>query len=358
MNKDNYAVLMAGGVGSRFWPVSTTARPKQFRDLLGSGETLIQTTFKRLNKLVPAENIYILTNHKYDSLVQEQLPGLKREQIVLEPTMRNTAPAVLLAALKIANKNRNAVMLMAPSDHWIEDEEAFVEDITVAFESCRKKEKIVTLGIKPSFPNTGFGYIKFEEGKDPLYKVQNFTEKPSFERARQFLKEGNFFWNAGIFIWNVPYILNSFKKNLPDMYKLFSAGKEVFNTPGEPSFIAEEFPKAEDISIDYGILEKEDNVYVIRASFDWNDLGTWGSIYNEVPKDPDANAVLNARILSVEASGNVISSKTNKVVVVDGLKDYIIIDEEEVLLLVPRNKEQEIKAIRTAVQLKFGENLG
>ena len=358
MNKDNYAVLMAGGVGSRFWPVSTTARPKQFRDLLGSGETLIQTTFKRLHKLVPTENIYILTNARYEALVHEQLPEVHRDQIVLEPAMRNTAPAVLLASLKIAKRNENAVMVMAPSDHWIEDEDAFVRDISAAFDACREKERIVTLGITPTFPNTGFGYIKFEEGSGLLHKVQNFTEKPDFERAREFLNQGNYVWNAGIFIWNISYILDSFSRNLPEMNKLFSAGTAFLNTPEEQGFITREYEKAEDISIDYGILEKEENVYVIQATFDWNDLGTWGSIYKEVEKDSNANAVLNARVMAWEATGNVISSNTNKVVVVDGLKDYIIIDEEEVLLLVPKEKEQEIKALRNTVQKVFGDNLG
>ena len=358
MNKDNFAVLMAGGVGSRFWPVSTSDNPKQFRDLLGSGETLIQTTFKRLRRLVPAENVYILTNQKYEALVREQLPSVNQDQIVLEPAMRNTAPAVLLAALKIGKRNKNAVMVMAPSDHWIEDEAAFTKDITLAFDACRTKERIVTLGIKPSFPNTGFGYIQFEEGSEALHQVLNFTEKPDFETARQFLKEGNYVWNAGIFIWNIAYILNSFSRNLPEMNQLFSAGKEVYNTPKEPGFIASEYSKAEDISIDYGILEKEENVYVIQASFDWNDLGTWGSVYNEVKKDSNANAVLNSRVMALEATGNMISTSTNKVVVIEGLKDYIIIDEEEVLLLVPKAREQEIKGIRTAVQLKFGEDLG
>lgn len=358
MNKNNFAVLMAGGVGSRFWPVSTAAKPKQFRDLLGSGETLIQTTFKRLNRLVPVENIYILTNYSYEKLVQEQLPEVQQDQIVLEPAMRNTAPAVLLAALKIAKRNKKGIMVMAPSDHWIEDEDAFVEDIAAAFDACREKERIITLGIKPSFPNTGFGYIKFEEEGGLLHKVQNFTEKPDFERARQFLKQGNYVWNAGIFIWNISYILHSFSKNLPDMSQLLSAGNELYNTPQEKDFIAGQYSKAEDISIDYGILEKEENVYVIQASFDWNDLGTWGSIYKEVDKDTNANAVLNARVMASEASGNVISSHDNKVIVVDGLNDYIIIDEEEVLMLVPKNKEQEIKALRNSVQKLFGDNLG
>lgn len=359
MNRNNFAILMAGGVGSRFWPVSTASRPKQFRDLLGTGETLIQTTFKRLTALVPAENIYILTNENYDELVREQLPEVTSEQIVLEPVMRNTAPAVLLAALKIQKKNKDAVMIMAPSDHWIENETAFAEDIRLAFDACRNKDKIITLGITPSFPNTGYGYIQYDKsGGDRIRRVEKFTEKPSFEKARKFLSEGNFLWNAGIFVWNVDFITRSFKKNLPEMFELFEKGIPDLNSSSEGKFIKSNYPEASDISIDYGILEKEKNIFVIPATFDWNDLGTWGSLYDEVKKDPENNAVLNARVLSRDAGRNVISSRSNKVVVVEGLKDYIIVDEDEVLLVVPKEKEQEIKQIRKEVQDKFGENLG
>lgn len=358
MNKNVFAVLMAGGVGSRFWPVSTARNPKQFRDLLGAGETLIQTTYKRLKKLIPEENILILTNEKYTQLVKDQLPEIGEEQIIAEPVMRNTAPAVLLAALKIRKMNPNAVMVMAPSDHWIENEHAFHEDIEEAVNSCIEEEKIITLGIKPTFPNTGYGYIRYEQNPSKINKVLNFTEKPSFEKAQTFLNDGNYVWNAGIFIWNVNYLLGSFKTNLPEMFELFSKGNPVFNTPEESEFIKTYFPEAKDISIDYGILEKEDNVYMIAASFDWNDLGTWGSVYNEVEKDAQENAVLNARLMADDATGNVISSSTNKVVVIDGLSDYIIIDEKEVLMLVPKDKEQEIKQIRQRVQKKYGEDLG
>ena len=359
MNKNNFAILMAGGVGSRFWPVSTAKQPKQFRDLLGSGETLIQTTFRRLTKLVPPENIYILTNESYNDLVKEQLPQVKDEQIVLEPVIRNTAPAVLLASLKIQKKNKNAVMIMAPSDHWIEDQTAFSEDIQLAFEACQNEDKIITLGITPSFPNTGYGYIQFDaSGEGKVKKVKKFTEKPSYDKAKDFVKQGNFLWNAGIFIWNVDFITRSFKKNLPDMFELFNKGNADLNTSAETSFIKENYPVASDISIDYGILEKENNIDVIPATFDWNDLGTWGSLYNEVEKDPDSNAILNARVVAKNTGGNIISSSSNKVIVVDGLKDYIIVDEAEVLVIVPKEKEQEIKQIRQEVQDKFGKNLG
>ena len=351
---------MAGGIGSRFWPVSTARKPKQFRDLLGTGETLIQTTFKRLSRIVPVENIFVLTNSEYELLVREQLQEVRPEQIISEPVMRNTAPAVLLASLKIAKRNKDAVMVMAPSDHWIEDEVAFQKDIELAFEVCRKSEKIMTLGIKPTFPNTGFGYLKYDISEpSEVRKVEKFTEKPDYEKAKQFLKDGNYLWNAGIFIWNVRFILNSFRRNLPDMVELFSAGSPLFDTSEEKAFIETVFPQAENISIDYGILEKENSsVYVIPASFDWNDLGTWGSLYTESEKDEAENAVLNARVLSKNASGNLIKSGSNKVIVVDGLQDYIIIDEAEVLLLVPKEKEQEIKEIRERVRKKFGDNLG
>lgn len=353
-------MLMAGGVGSRFWPVSTAAHPKQFRDLLGKGETLIQTTFNRLTQLVPPQNIYILTNEAYNHLVQEQLPEVKEEQIVLEPVMRNTAPAVLLAALKISKKNKEAVMVMAPSDHWIEDETAFINDVETAFEAAREGDKIITLGVKPSFPNVGYGYIKYDPQEQANVKpVDVFTEKPTYEVAKSFLSSGDHLWNAGIFIWSADYIVRAFKKNLPEMFRIFSGDPEVLNTAGEKKFIKDVYPAAENISIDYGILEKEKGtVYVIPASFDWNDLGTWGSVYTESAKDEQENAALNVRVYSENASGNIITAAKNKVVVIDGLKDYIVVDENEVLMIVPREKEQEIKTIRERVQRKFGENLG
>lgn len=358
MNKDNYAVLMAGGVGSRFWPVSTTQKPKQFRDLLGTGETLIQTTFRRLTALVPAENILILTNEKYEILVHDQL-NVEPGQVVLEPAMRNTAPAVLLAALKIYKKNKNAVMIMAPSDHWIENETAFTNDINAAFEACRRDDRIVTLGVLPSFPNTGYGYIQYDKnGSGKVKNVNEFTEKPTIEVARRFLKEGNYLWNAGIFIWNVDFILRSFSRNLPELYDLFDKGREKLNTVEEFDFIGKHYPSAPDISIDYGILEKEKNIFVIPASFDWNDLGTWGSLFDQCDKDGQENVVLNARVLAQASEGNIISSNSNKVVVIDGLHRYIVVDEKDVLLIVPKEKEQEIKQIREMVQKKFGENLG
>lgn len=357
--KNYYAVIMAGGVGSRFWPVSTTKFPKQFHDMLGMGETLLQCTFNRLAKVVPNENILILTNQNYKEMVKTQLPKINDDQIFLEPALRNTAPCILLAALKIKKKNPDAVMLVAPSDHWIEDEKAFCNDVQLAFEAAAKQEILITLGIKPTFPNTGYGYIKFEEDEESkLQKVLKFTEKPSRENAIKFLKDGNYVWNAGIFIWKASFIADSFLKYLPELYYLFDKGTDKLNSPSEENFINKVYPEAENISIDYAIMEKSDCVYVLPATFDWNDLGTWGALYGELAKDDQENAVVNSRLISYESNKNIIYTSKNKIVVVDGLEDYIIVDDEDVLLIVPKEKEQEIKEIRARVMEKFGENLG
>lgn len=356
MNKNYYAVLMAGGVGSRFWPISTSSYPKQFHDMLGTGDTLIQKTFKRLNKFVPTENILILTNERYNDLVLEQLPMVKQEQVVLEPAMRNTAPCILYAALKIQKENPDAVMIVAPSDHWIEDEEAFAKDVTACFAKCEKEEVLCTLGIKPTFPNTGFGYIEFEkESSSELKKVNQFREKPDYETAKDFLAQGNFLWNAGIFMWGATTIVNAFKKYQPEQYKLFQDGVSYYNTSEEQSFIKENYVKAENISIDYAILEQSKSIYVLPATFDWNDLGTWGSLYDKLDKDESNNAVVNCQVLCEDAQGNMIRSSKGKVVVVDGLNDYIIVDKEEVLLIYPKSKEQDIKKVLTKVKDKFGD---
>jgi mannose-1-phosphate guanylyltransferase len=356
MNKNYYAVLMAGGVGSRFWPMSTTQNPKQFHDMLGTGDTLIQKTFKRLNKFVPAENILILTNHRYNDLVLAQLPLVKQEQVVLEPAMRNTAPCILYAALKIQKMNPDGVMIVAPSDHWIEDEDAFAQDVTTCFNKCEADNVLCTLGIKPRFPNTGFGYIEFEnDGGSGLKKVHQFREKPDYETAKDFLAKGNFLWNAGIFMWGVGTIVNAFKEYQPSQFALFETGIHTYNTPKEESFIKENYPKAKNISIDYAILEKSKSIFVLPASFDWNDLGTWGALYDKLDKDENNNAIVSGLIITEEASGNMIQSPKNKVVVVDGLDDYIIIDKEDVLMIYPKAKEQDIKQLSGKVKDKFGD---
>jgi len=356
MNKNYFAVLMAGGVGSRFWPVSTTDNPKQFHDMLGTGKTLIQKTFDRLNRFIPTENILILTNERYNNLVLEQLPKVKQEQVVLEPAMRNTAPCILYAALKIQKMNANAVMIVAPSDHWIEDEDAFETDVRACFEKCESEEVLCTLGIKPTYPNTGFGYIEFEkEDKNQLKKVAQFREKPNLETAKEFLEQGNFLWNAGIFMWGVNTIVDAFKAYQPSQYNLFSEGISCYNTNDEQAFIKSNYPNAENISIDYAILERSKEIYTLPATFDWNDLGTWGALYEKLDKDEKDNAVVNASTLLLDAKGNMIRSPKNKVVVVDGLEDYIIVDKEDVLLIYPKSKQQDIKKVRNQVQDDFGD---
>lgn len=358
MNENYYAVLMAGGLGSRFWPISTTAYPKQFHDMLGTGDTLIQKTFKRLAKFIPVENILILTNERYSQLVLEQLPEVTQEQVVLEPAMRNTAPCILYAALKIQKKNPEAVMIVAPSDHWIEDEEAFAKDAVACFDKCEKEEILCTLGIKPTFPNTGFGYIEFEIKEGPALKnVLQFREKPDYETAKGFLKQGNFLWNAGIFMWGVNTIVDAFKKYQPEQYQLFMNGWNYYNTDQEKAFISENYPKAQDVSIDYAILEPSSNIYVLPATFDWNDLGTWGSLYDKLDKDDDNNALVNCQVLAEDAQGNMIRSPKGKIIVIDGLKDYIVVDKKEVLLIYPKSKEQDIKKVLAKVKDKFGDQL-
>ena len=358
-NNNYYAILMAGGVGSRFWPVSTQDFPKQFHDMLGTGETLIQKTFNRLANLIPEENIFILTNERYNDLVFEQLPNVTKRQVVLEPAMRNTAPCILYASLKIQKENENAVMIVAPSDHWIEDELAFSNNVKTAFNFCESNDALMTLGITPTFPNTGYGYIEYDKSSNSNIKAVNqFREKPDYETAKSFLEQGNFLWNAGIFMWSVKSVISAFKNNQPDLFQLFESGNNVYNTEFEDDFIRDNYGKAENISVDYALMEKSENVHVIPAIFDWNDLGTWGSLYDKLDKDSDENAVVNARTLTEDASGNMIRSIKDKIVIVDGLKDYIIVDKDEVLLIFPKAKEQDIKKVLQNVKANFGEEYG
>lgn len=344
---------MAGGIGSRFWPVSTEEFPKQFHDLLGSGNTLIQNTFKRLQTTVPSENIFILTNARYKNLVLEQLPEVNENQLILEPAMRNTAPSILLSALKIQQQNPDAVMLVAPSDHWIEDESAFQQNINTAFEACEREDILMTLGIKPTFPNTGYGYIEFKKNESEIKKVNRFTEKPDYTTAKSFLNAGTFMWNAGIFVWSVKSIIASFEKFSPQMHQLFQSGSSCFNTLKEESFIIEKYPLAENISIDYAILEKAENVFVLPATFDWNDLGTWGSLYEKLPKDDQKNAVVRANTILIESKNNIIQTDSDKNIVVSNLTDYIIVDKGKTLIIVPKEKEQDIKQILQIAKKKF-----
>lgn len=358
--KDNYyAILMAGGVGSRFWPSSKASNPKQFIDILGVGETLFQTTFKRISRLIPAENIYVLTNKKYVDMIKEQIPRIKDEQIVPEPEMRNTAPSILLGALKINKKNPESVVVVAPSDHWIKEEDDFIESIQLAFNYAEEDNRLITLGIQPDSPNTGYGYIEYDNKvEESIKKVDRFTEKPGLKKAKKFLEAGNYVWNAGIFIWNTKFIIESFKKYLPDMYELFQKGEAVWNTKDEQDFLDKHYSMASNISIDYGIMEKSDSVYVIPVSYKWSDLGTWTSVQSELPADENGNTAVNSRLVAEDSENNIVSTSDKKIVVLKGLSDYIIVEDKDILMIVPKSEEQEIKRIREKVMEDFGEDLG
>jgi mannose-1-phosphate guanylyltransferase len=271
---------------------------------------------------------------------------VKQEQVLLEPAMRNTAPCILYASLKIQKANPNAVMVVAPSDHWIEDETAFARNLQECFDFCAKENALMTLGIQPTFPNTGFGYIEYDKtDANPIKKVNQFREKPDYETAKLFLDSGNFLWNGGIFIWSVKTITEAFSVFQPKMNDLFLQGLESYNTPAEKQFIEENYALAENISIDYAVMETAKNVYVLPATFDWNDLGTWGSLHEKLDKDENNNAVVNAKVLLENSSNNIVRSDADKLIVIDGLHDYIIVDKEGILLIYPKSKEQDIKSI-------------
>ena len=354
-NSNYYAVIMAGGVGSRFWPLSTQEFPKQFHDMLGKGQSLIQRTFERINSLIPSENMFIATNKTYEHLVLEQLKKTSKEQLLLEPVMRNTAPCILYAALKIFHRNPDGIMLIAPSDHWIEKEDEFLRNIQTAFAACSENDILMTLGIQPDAPHTGYGYIQFESDASEIKRVRNFIEKPDIETAQQFLSTGDYLWNAGIFVWSVQSILKAFRELLPEMYELFDEENQL-NTEKEVLFIEENYPKAANISIDFGIMEKASNVHVLPVDFGWNDLGTWGSLYHKLDKDGNMNATVNSKNIFRDAHGNMVRTQLGKRVVIQGLRDFIVVEKDDVLLICPRKDEQEIKQIVTDVKENFGSD--
>jgi mannose-1-phosphate guanylyltransferase len=289
-------------------------------------------------------------------LVLKHLPGVGENQILLEPAMRNTAPCILYSALKINDMDEDAVMIVAPSDHLIEDEAEFLKNVSDAFEACQNSDLLMTLGIKPSGPNTGYGYIQFEDSGSDIKKVINFTEKPDLETAKKFIEQGDYLWNAGIFIWSVKSILKSFGSNLPEMHNLFLSGKGCWNTREETPFIEENYSRADNISIDYGIMEKAANVYVMATDFGWNDLGTWGSLYEKLEKDAQNNASVNARTLFHSARGNMVSTGSGKKVVIKGLENFIVVDTDDTLMIFPKEQEQSIKEISKEAQAKFGSD--
>lgn len=346
MQKENlYAVIMAGGVGARFWPVSTEEKPKQFHDMLGTGYSLLQHTYKRLLKNIPSTNIFISTNKKYSKTVLAQLPELSDNQLILEPAMRNTAPAILYAVSKIHDLNPNAVMLIAPSDHWIEKENLFHKKLNQAFETASKKEFLMTLGVQPTYANTGYGYIKYIPNDETVKKVAAFTEKPDPDKAAEFFASKKYLWNAGIFVWSTESILTAYKTYLPDMYELFSKGKSFWNSSNEAKFIIDNYPKAQNISIDFGIMEMAENVYVIPIDVGWSDLGTWGALYNKLSKNKSENIILHGSGFLENTTGNIIHTQKGKKVLIKGLQNFIIVETKDELMIIPKSDEQAIKEL-------------
>ena len=336
---------MAGGVGSRFWPVSTESFPKQFHDMLGTGDTLLQKTFKRLSNVIPKENIFILTNRRYNDLVFKQLPMVAKRQVVLEPAMRNTAPCILYASLKIQKENDNALVIVAPSDHWIEDENAFKKNVEQAFEFCKNNDALMTLGIVPTFPNTGYGYIEYNDSsKNDVKSVIQFREKPDLSLAKSFIEQGNFYWNSGMFVWKSTTIMNSFKNHSNELYTIFFEDLRSYNSQMEDDFLNEAFMKCEDISIDYAILEKEADTSVVLSTFDWSDLGTWGSLKDLLEKDENKNSQNNKEVYFFDSKNCLVKTSANKTTIIDGLDNYIIIDTDDKLMILKGENEQELKS--------------
>ena len=346
MDKNTYSVIMAGGIGSRFWPMSKTTFPKQFLDILGTGRTLIQMTYERFLKISPKENILIVTNTQYKPLVLEQLPELNENQILCEPSRRNTAPCVAYATHKINAINPDANIIVAPSDHLILKEDVFVSAISKAIHQANETDCLVTLGIKPSRPDTGYGYIQFEDAdtfEESVKRVKTFTEKPNHELAVKFIESGDFYWNSGIFIWTAKNITNALENHLPEMNKLFAAGKDSYNTTNEETFITDIYAVCKNISIDYGIMESADNVFVVLADFGWSDLGTWGSLYTHLTPDENNNSIVGNNVRMYDSKDCLVNSDNNKLVVLHGLDDYIVVDTEKTLLVVRKHDEQKIK---------------
>ena len=348
---------MAGGIGSRFWPISRTSHPKQFIDILGTGKTLIQQTYDRFLKVCPKENIYVVTNEIYTGLVNEQLPDMADSQILTEPVMRNTAPCVAYGCFKIESLNPDANIVIAPSDHLILDEAGFVSTIEKSLAAACKHGCLVTLGIKPSRPDTGYGYIQFTDKiiDGDFHKVKTFTEKPTLEIAKTFIQSGDFLWNAGIFVWSAKAILNAFGKYLPEINDIFAEARPVYNTVNEKNYIHAAYQQCTNISIDYGIMEKADNVYVLPSEFGWSDLGTWASIYQLAEKDYVGNAVIpSEKVIMYDSSDCMVNVPAEKLVIIKGLHDFIVVESNNTLLICPREDEQNVKKVVADVKQKFG----
>jgi mannose-1-phosphate guanylyltransferase len=355
--ENNFVVIMAGGIGSRFWPMSTTSNPKQFHDVLGIGQTLLQMTVDRYKNICNPSNIIVVTNESYSEIVKSQLPFLRDHQILLEPHRKNTAPCIAYACYKIYAQNKNANIIIAPSDHLIIKEREFEQTIATALDFVQNNSYLMTIGIKPSRPDTGYGYIQYEEdnSQSTIKKVKTFTEKPTLDMAQRFIESGDFYWNSGMFIWNVQSIIKAFNSYLPEIGNLFQDGIQLLNTEKENDYIAQIYPMAKNISIDYGIMEKAENVKVILADLGWSDLGTWGSLYTHVEKDENQNAVIGNKVMTYECRNNIVMMPSDKLVVLQGLSDYIVVENNNTLLICKMQDEQKIKQFVTDIKAKKDE---
>lgn len=356
--KDLYCVVMAGGIGSRFWPMSKTHRPKQFLDFLGTGRTLIQQTFDRFIEICPVENFLVVTNAIYKEQVLEQLPDLKESQVLCEPLMRNTAPCIAYANWKIQEKNPNATVVVTPADHLILKQERFISIIKSSVKRASETDQLITLGITPTRPDTGYGYIETdptEKTNTEFLQVKQFREKPDLETAEKFVTAGNFSWNSGMFIWSLKSIQRAFDEQLPEINALFAEGSGLYFTEKEQEFIDTIYPQCTSISVDYGIMEKSSNVYVTRADIGWSDLGTWGSVYEHFEHDENGNATNGKNTLLFESRNNMICVPDDKLVVTHGLEDFIVVEADNTLIIVKKENEQAIKQVRAQVQKEKGE---
>lgn len=355
---NNYCIIMAGGIGSRFWPLSTINTPKQFLDILGIGKSLLRLTFERMVKICPKENFYIVTNQMYEKLVLQQIPELKPYQVLKEPMRRNTAPCIAYGNYEIKKRNPNANIIVTPSDHLILNEESFISIVNQGLSTVSQNDFLLTIGIKPSRPDTGYGYIQIgkmfsDTNGHIINKVKTFTEKPELEMAKVFLKSGDFFWNSGIFMWSLPSIDKAFQTYLPQVYSLF---EDDLTDSKNRNLLDNVYSKCQNISIDYGIMEKSDNVYMIQSDFGWSDLGTWGALYDNTQKDNDKNAVIGKNVMLYNSSDCMVSIPKNKIAVVEGLHDYIVVDSGESILICKKTDEQRIRQFVNDIKIKKGDS--
>lgn len=359
MNQHTWCVIMAGGVGSRFWPMSRSAYPKQFLDFLGLGRTLIQQTYDRFLPLCPKENILVVTNAQYAPIVKEQLPDLQAWQILEEPSRRNTAPCVAYANAVIAARDPKAMIIVAPSDHLVMDTPAFHQTVSTAIDQAASNDCLVTLGIMPSRPDTGYGYIQFKEGEATAHprvkRVKTFTEKPDHDSAVRFIESGDFLWNAGIFIWSLKSIRKSYRENLPAMNALFEAKEAAFGTDGEREAIASIYVDCDNVSVDYGIMEKAHNVYTVVSDFGWSDLGTWGSLYTHLPLDQQGNASIGKAVKLYDCANNVVHAQDDRLLVLQGLEGFIVVSTKDSLLVCRKQDEQKIKQFVNDLTAESGD---